>query len=325
MKRSLLIWLLLLPLFWASFGMGAQAAGNCSSDPIVTGPISVNGLNFGSIDVLSGLPSETSGSFEFTCNGLNSGQTFRICAAFTGPSPRKMKKDSSTLDYDIFTDSAHSTIYGPAPANGVYFDLTSSKNTAIFNVYALIYGNQNTASVGSYYENASLKLSYALFASGTPLPLGCDPSDSRYTSTSYGFGVGAEITPNCTISATNMTFSPQIIIKTDLLAESALTVKCTNDPTNPILPYISLDNGQYAGSGQRYMQNQDKPGNFISYDLYSNRERTSNWGSSPGVDTVAIERSASDRTVPVYGKIPKPPISPPSGTYTDRITATVNF
>ena len=122
-----------------------------------------------------------------------------------------------------------------------------------------------------------------------------------------------------------MTFDPQTIITRDLHTESALTVKCTNDPTNPILPYISLDDGQNAVSGQRQMANQDKPGNFISYDLYSDSPRSSPWGSTFGVDTVEIARSATDTRVPVYGKIPKPDISPASGPYKDRVTATVNF
>jgi hypothetical protein len=122
-----------------------------------------------------------------------------------------------------------------------------------------------------------------------------------------------------------MTFPPQTIITTDLLAQSALTVKCTNDPTNPIMPYISLDDGLHATSGQRQMENTDKPGNFISYDLYSDSQRSSPWGSSFGVNTVPITRSANNTSVPVYGKIPKPTISPPAGPYTDRVTVTVNF
>ena len=122
-----------------------------------------------------------------------------------------------------------------------------------------------------------------------------------------------------------MTFDPQTIITRDLYAQSALTVKCTNDPTNLILPYISLDDGQNAVSGQRQMANQDKPGNFISYDLYSDSQRSSPWGSSFGVNTVPITRSATDTRVPVYGKITKPDISPASGPYKDRVTATVNF
>jgi len=325
MKRRLLLWMFLLLLFCASFGTGAQAGSNCVNPPVVTGTIIIGQIDFGDIDVLSGQPSKTTGSFQFTCSGLSSGQTIRLCISFNPLSPRNMTKDSSKLNYDIFTDDAYSNIYGPAPANGVKIDLTSSNKTAVFTFYAMIYGNQKTASVGEYYENLSFVLNYALFEDGTLLPAGCDPSDTRYFRSLYSIPVGAKITPNCTISATNMTFDPQTIITTDLLAESALTVKCTNDPTNPILPYISLDDGLHPASGQRQMENKDKPGNFISYNLYSDGQRSSPWGSSFGVDTVPITRSASDTRIPVYGKITKPEISPRAGPYTDRVTATVNF
>jgi len=325
MKRRLLLWMFLLPLFCATFGVGARAEGNCITPPIVTGTIAIGPMGFGDIDVLSGLPSEASGYFKFTCNGLALGQTLRICASFSSPWPRQMTKGSRTLDYYIFTDNARSNIYGPAPTNGVYFDLIRSNNTATFTFFGMIYGNQKTANVGDYFENTEFTIYYALFEAGTSLPVGCDPSDSRYVRGIYSIAVGATITPNCTISATNMTFDPQTIITTDQFAQSALTVKCTNDPTNPIIPYISLDNGLHAASGQRQMENQTKPGNFISYDLYSDSQRSSPWGSNPGVNTVQIPRSASDTRIPVYGKIPKPSISPPAGLYTDRVTATVNF
>ena len=319
MKRSLLLWMLLLSLFCASFAPGAQAqAVSCNLD--------YSGINFGAdIDILSDQPMTGVGSITASCSVLERGQSARICAGMhpdTYPSRMQNESDPTAfLYYDIFTDPEHTQLWFDPLKIRPYFDVTSTQSTVTKYAYALVRPGQTTSPAGRYSEFFQPPFRYFVYTTGDTPPT-CDlPGYNRTLALTF---VVATITPNCIISSTPMIFPKQTIITADVLTQSALTVKCTNDPTNPILPYISLDNGLHAASGQRQMENQDKPGNFIKYDLYSDSQRRSSWGSTFGVDTVAIPRSASDKTIAVYGKIPAPQ-SPAAGPYTDRITATVNF
>jgi len=310
----------LLPLFWASLGVGARAQTvNCTVDYAT--------INFGfNIDILSDRPISGEGYATVSCPLLTFGQSARVCVGMhpdTSPSRMENQSYPSTfLYYDIFTDREHTQPWYDPLRRRPFVDVTSTQTTVRMDAFAVIPSGQTMSSAGRYSEFIQPPFRYFVYSTGDTPPT-CD--QQGYNRTPSYLAVVATITPNCTISATNMTFPPQTIITKDLLAQSALTVKCTNDPANPIIPYISLDDGLHATAGQRQMENTDKPGNFISYDLYSDSQRSSPWGSSFGVNTVPITRSANNTSVPVYGKIPKPTISPPAGPYTDRVTVTVNF
>ena len=335
MMRRWLMWMLPPLMFCLMSSVGARAQTVDCSSTFAT-------ITFAhDMNILTGQNMTTSGlNSRVTCRGLSADQTVRFCMGL-GPgensinsaASRKIANASKTsfLEYNIYKTTFLGPVGGvwtPVDTDKPYIDLTQafpSRGVTYFE--ATIFQNQTATPVGIYTDKIKVHTHYYVYntAIGEARPISCAVTPVYATPAPYDLTVTATITANCTISATDMTFDPQTIITRDLYAESALTVKCTNDPTNPALPYIALDNGLKPDAGQRRMANQYKPGKFIKYDLYSNNSRTSPWGSTFWVDTVEIARCATSTPIPVYGKIPKPDISPASGLYTDRVTATVNF
>jgi spore coat protein U-like protein len=63
----------------------------------------------------------------------------------------------------------------------------------------------------------------------------------------------------------------------------------------------------------------------LSYALYSNAGRSTNWGNTPGTDTVAQTASTIlPISFTVYGRIPQQQ-SVGAGSYTDTVTVTVSY
>jgi spore coat protein U-like protein len=62
----------------------------------------------------------------------------------------------------------------------------------------------------------------------------------------------------------------------------------------------------------------------VSYSLYSNAARTTNWGNTVGTDTVAGTGTGSNQSYTVYGSVPAQ-TTPAPATYTDTITVTVTY
>jgi spore coat protein U-like protein len=68
-------------------------------------------------------------------------------------------------------------------------------------------------------------------------------------------------------------------------------------------------------------------GDYLSYGLFRDSSRSSNWGSSPGIDTVSQtltvpNNSSRSVTFTIYGRIPAQQ-DVPAGSYGDRIQVTV--
>jgi len=116
-----------------------------------------------------------------------------------------------------------------------------------------------------------------------------------------------------------MTFPQQSVITTPVFATSTLTVKCTDTSFSP---WVGLDNGVNALSGQRRMSS---GAGYINYELYTSSSYGTRWGVTQNVDTVSVVPSPAGTPITVYGKIPVPGSQPASGTYTDVVTATVHF
>ena len=315
MIRQWLLWTLLPLLFCLTLGGEARAL-SCD--------ITQTDLNFGApFNIFTEAPS-TAGSFTVKCPALASTDYARVCIGF----PRDIGMEGYRLDkgltYQIYTDASLSTSWQTFGANWPYVDISSSTQIITRNFYAAIFPGQIGVPVGLQSGTVKTRvLVYSYSASGTAPS--CDSTTGAkliYPPTSTA---SAEIKATCTISATNMTFPSQTIITTDVLAENRLTIQCTMDADY----WVSLDNGLYdGGSGQRRMKHDTKE-NYIDYDLFRDSSRVSRWGRVvKGVDpALGTCNCATGHTanIAVYGKIPKPDISPHAGLYKDTITATVEF
>lgn len=145
-------------------------------------------------------------------------------------------------------------------------------------------------------------------------------TSSQATTTTTTFTVQMSITASCTIvSAGTLNFGSSGVLTANVDQSSTIQVQCTNTT-----PYnIGLDAGTATGAtvSTRKMTNGAAT---ISYSLFSNAGRTTNWGNTVGTDTVASTGTGASQSFTVYGRVP-PQTTPAPATYTDTITVTVTY
>lgn len=90
----------------------AQDGSGCAFSQVV-------GLNFGTYDVMAPTPTDAVGSFSFTCRGGGSGSFNNIPVTISlsrgnsdSYNPRRMRFESSNLEYNLYLDAARSRIWG---------------------------------------------------------------------------------------------------------------------------------------------------------------------------------------------------------------------
>jgi spore coat protein U-like protein len=116
-------------------------------------------------------------------------------------------------------------------------------------------------------------------------------------------------------------------------AETSITVRCTQDM--PVS--IDLDAGQNFATGRRRMAQAGSNANFLEYQLYTDPDRQTIWGTPAegqpltglqGQGPVNPTRAPAATAAPVvYGRIFEDGNnqSAPVGNYSDMVTITVSF
>jgi spore coat protein U-like protein len=119
--------------------------------------VATTGINFGSYDVFSSVPADSTGTVTVTCNTPN-----QLAQLDLGPSPnsggfnpRRMKHVSAPdlLDYNIFTNASRSTIWGNGTSgtSSISSFLQKKNVPRVLTVYGRITAGQDVR-VGSYSE-----------------------------------------------------------------------------------------------------------------------------------------------------------------------------
>lgn len=138
------------PILWASLAlpMLAHAAASCR--------VTVVNVAFGSYDVFTTTGTSTTGSVTVSCQG-NASYAISLSAGSGTFAARVMTSSSHRLDYNLFTDSTHLTIWG----DGTSGTSTVSANGkgATYTVYGLIPALQNVP-VGSYSDTITVTVTY---------------------------------------------------------------------------------------------------------------------------------------------------------------------
>lgn len=142
-------------------------------------------------------------------------------------------------------------------------------------------------------------------------------------SASANLNVSATVANNCTISTAPLAFGAYDPVvtnaSTNLDATGTVTVACTKGATAT----IGLGLGSNATGNTRRMT--DGSSNYLSYEMYQDSARSTHWGNS-GAELLspAAAPSKSTRDFTVYGRVPSNQ-DVPAGSYTDTVTAVVNF
>lgn len=127
--------------------------------------------------------------------------------------------------------------------------------------------------------------------------------------------MSAQVIENCTIDAQPLSASGYDYVVAhkinNLDVTSTINVVCTNgtDAT------IDLD----TGANDRKLTNGT---NFLTYQLYKDTDRLLTWGSAE--DSLSITGTGLAQSETVYARI-NGGQNVPAGSYTDTVTATINF
>ena len=145
----------------------------------------------------------------------------------------------------------------------------------------------------------------------------------RAASASASLSVSASVVNNCTISTTALAFGSYDPVVTNaaanLDATGTVTVACTKGASSS----IGLNLGSNASGSTRRLN--DGSGNFLTYEVYQDSSRSTVWGNSgAALLTPAAAPSKAARDFTVFGRVPGNQ-DIPAGSYSDTITATVNF
>jgi spore coat protein U-like protein len=164
---------------------------------------------------------------------------------------------------------------------------------------------------------------YQILASAIALAAGSFCVTLSATSASTSLSVTASVNNNCTISTAALAFGTYDPVVTNASAvldgTGTVTIACTKGATAT----IGLGLGNNPSGSTRRMT--DGSGNYLTYEAYQDSSHSTVWGTSgAGLLTPAAAPSKAARNFTVYGRIAGNQ-DVPAGSYTDTVTATVNF
>jgi spore coat protein U-like protein len=311
-------------LAWLSTWAFPAFAQTCSA--------TVSSLNFGEISPATTSYATATGTLSVQCTGLVN-LPVRACVSFgsgTGGStyaPRLLSNGANTLQYNLYTDSAGTSIwgsqqsaYGPVTVD---FPLTALV-TAVINVpiYGRVVSGQSAVLAGAYSSTFSgttqVQLTYQAYLLSTPpscVTLTTNPSSPSFT-------VQATVINDCTISATNINFGTSGLLKSTITAGGNLTVACTNKA--PYSVSLSAGSGSNATVADRRMT-RTGGAEQVSYQLYQDAAYSRAWGDGTiGTSLYAGVGTGATQNIPVYARVLPQSTSTP-GNYIDTVIATITY
>ena len=156
-------------------------------------------------------------------------------------------------------------------------------------------------------------------ASGLAVVASIEAPASASTATG-SFNSTVTIQANCQVVSTNtLNFGTQGLLAANTDASATFAVQCTNSTAYN----IGLDAGTTVGGtvATRLMTSGSAT---VSYKMFSDSGRATNWGNTVGTDTVSGTGNGSSQTLTVYGRVPAQ-TTPAAATYTDTVTVTVTY
>ncbi|GAQ29119.1 spore coat U domain-containing protein [Ralstonia insidiosa] len=289
-------------------------------------------INFGNISPVQGSNTDVTTTLTVNCNGFPLLQgSARAClnlgtgSGGTSITPRVLSFGSNQLQYNVYTDSGRSTVWGgrttpstPALTVDVPLGLLGA-GSATVTVYGRVTGDQTTLPAGTYTQSFSgaSATTYSLFNPGTTT---C--ASITTNPTTFSFSATASLINDCIISATNLNFGTAGLLNAAVTASSAITLNCTNQ--SPWTLSLSAGGGSGATVANRLLTRTGGT-QTVGYGLYTTSAFTAVWGDgTAGTSTVAGIGSGASQVSTVYGRVPVQ-VTPQAGVYNDTIIVTVTY
>ena len=292
------------------FTAGAAFGQNCNFNPAPTA------VNFGNYSVFaSGAPQTTTTTFNVQCSSNGVQVTISLSRGINSASfnPRTMKNAvSATLNYNLYTDAANTTIWGDGSGGTVSqtYMMVPSQSTlpAAVPIYATVALGADMAA-GSFSDTITATLAWI--------------RGSNPTTTTVTFDVTANVLSECTVSAFAMnfgTYEPVVAnAATPLDSTSTINVYCTKGTSGN----VTLDNGSNFSGGARRMKSAG--GVFLTYEVYKDPSRSTIWNAvNINSATSTSKNTALGGGFIAYGRIPSAQ-DVPATSYSDTLQSVVNY
>jgi spore coat protein U-like protein len=288
-------------------------------------------ISFGNVSPISGAAVPGTGSVSITCTWSTVSLTpsVVVCLNVGATSPRAMSDGTSTMQYDLYSDSGHTVIWGSIynSTTPISVDLakplTGTSASTTVNYYGLIAQNQYTVPT---VNNSSTVYSQSFAGSQTSLNYGfytlLAPTCASLTTSdgTFPFTASATVVNNCLISATDVSFGAAGLLTSSLVATGSISARCTNSDAFR----ISLNGGASGNVAARALQRQGG-GGTVNYQLYTDSAYSIPWGDgTAGTNMVTGTGTGNAQSINVYGQVPVQ-TTPTPGNYSDSITATIEF
>jgi spore coat protein U-like protein len=302
---------------FVSFSRPARAALTCT--------FTITDLNFGTIDL------DTTATFSANCSGGSSKANARICpninagsgGVASGGDPRYLLSAGAQLNYNLFQDSARTTVWGSylwayPSVTPPTIDISlngAGKGSTTATIYGRIYAAQQTLVPGTYtssFSGAQTQIAYQ--ETGTQA---CAQIGST-NATSAAFAANATYSSVCRLASTNLNFGSAGALTSSVPAASTVTATCSSST-----PYTVGLNGGNASSSDPTQRQMSSGTAQITYGLYQDSARTSPWGNTSS-NWIGGTGSGLAQALTVYGLVPAQ-TAPAPGTYSDTIVATVTY
>ncbi len=285
--------------------------------------VHVGDLDFGPIDAVGNNPGTASADIAITCDSITpSTTTITLCGNIGEGSGgvanglRQSTGTAGTLGFALYTNSGTGTPWGSLATPGlgspnrISVPVSGTDASATAHIYGIVPAGQATTPVGDYRANFTADAIFT-YAEGD---LDCS-GPTGGTDALAPFAVTASIAANCDLETADLDFGTAGLIGDNIDADTALAITCT-----PGTGYsISIDGGSSGDPSHRLLHS---GGNSVSYDLYSDTQRTEHWGTASG-DTVAGHGTGAEQDLGVYGRIPPQPAA--AGAYTDTVVVTITY
>jgi len=287
----------------------------------------VTAVSFGNADVTASTPMDTTADLKVSCSGYSPGAKVLACAALGAGSggvstARRVMlplSGNGALAFELYSDGGRGQVWGSAEVPPLTIEINpSGSGETTASIFARVFGGQSTVPVGSYSSTFS--------GSDVSVRYGLQTGSETCSSTLFGtattsFIVTASVTPQCTLTTSNIDFGTVGALSDPVTASGSVTVRCTSN----VGYSISMDGGNSKSTDptRRWMGG-TTPQTGISYGLYLNSQYSLPWGNAPGF-TKADIGSGSDQTFTVFGRTNSSTIAPPAGSYSDSVVVTVAY
>lgn len=315
--RLLLLLVVLLAGTWMP--RVAQAAISCA---IVTDP----DLSYGTINlpVSTGITSTTYTRVRCTgTQGGDRGDPIKVCVGLNTPaSPRAMGNGAgASITHRLYKDAAYAQELNYATINTEAI-LTLPGSGALpvtvtgdLMIYGRLQGSTANPPAGNYSEAITGDMGWSTNTA--------TPCANVNAAGATSFAASTLVRANCTLATSNLSFGTVNVLTANVDATTTIGLNCTNGSAWT----MRLNGGTVANNvvARRMGPGGAGPG-VINYQLRHTSPAGPLWGDGTGGTTVLTGTgNGTSQTVTVYGRVPGGQPAPPVGTYTDTVTATVEF